>query len=293
MSNTINYASAYVNMLDRIYKQGAVTSILEPNPESFKFSSRSEKTVYIKRITTSGLSNYNRASGYTDGDINVYWDDYTFTKDRGKRFILDVQDEKEAMTGLAEAGAEFQRNEVNPEIDAYRFHQLCDLAGNNATPASLTYDTVIAEMRDGIKALDDDEVPKENRILFISSEVEQAMEDSGEFFKTIDVSKNNGVIDTGIKVFNGMPVYTVPTARFKDIFTFTTGFAPHGDAVDLNFVIVYKPAVLALVKYKTSNIINALANQTADGYIMKYRIYHDLFVPTNKVNGIYVHKKAS
>jgi hypothetical protein len=293
MANTVNYAVKYLDMLDRIYKASSVTSILEPAANMYKFDAIDEKTVYIKSISTDGLSDYSRSSGYTDGDLTISWAAHTFSKDRGKRFVLDTQDEKEAYTGLAEAGAVFQRTMVAPEVDAYRFETLCTNAGTTATPATLTYDTVIAAIRTAIKTLDDAEVPKEDRILFVSSEIEQAMEDSGEFFKTIDVTGNNGIIDTGIKMFNKMPVIPVPSARFYNDFDFgANGFSVASGGDVLNFVIVYKPAALAIVKYKTSNIIDALANQTADGYILKYRIYHDLFVPSNKVNGIYVHKKT-
>jgi hypothetical protein len=293
MANTVNYAVKYLDMLDRIYKEGSKTSILEPAANMYDLNTKDEKSVLIKKITSSGLSDYSRSTGYTDGDLTIEWETHTFSKDRGKRFVLDVQDSKEAYTGLAEAGAEFQRVHVNPELDAYRFETLCTNAGTTATPATLTYDTVIAAIREAIKTLDDAEVPKENRILFISSEVEQAMEDSGEFFKTINVTGNNGVIDTGIKMFNKMPVIPVPSGRFYNDFDFSSnGFAAASGGDLLNFVLVYKPAALAIVKYKTSNIIDALQNQTADGYILKYRIYHDLFVPSNKVNGIYVHKKT-
>lgn len=290
MSNTVNYALAYQNMLDRIYKASAATSILEPAASMYRFDSIDEKTVYIKTISTDGLSDYSRANGYTDGDLTIAWAAHTFSKDRGKRFVLDVMDEREAMTSLAEAGAEFQRTMVSPEIDAYRFETLCTNAGTTAT-AALTYDTVIAAIRTAIQTLDEAEVPQDQRILFVSPATQQAMEDSGEFFKTINVTGNNGVIDTQIKTFNNMPVIPVPSARFYNDFDFeSNGFsvAAGGDA--LNFMIVYKPAAMAIVKYKTSNIISSTLNQTADGYILKYRIYHDLFVPENKVNGIYVHK---
>jgi hypothetical protein len=293
MANTVNYALAYLNMLDRIYKAGAVTSILEPAASMYKFDSIDEKTVYLKTISTSGLSDYSRSNGYTDGDLTIAWTAHTFSKDRGKRFTLDTQDSKEAYTGLAEAGAEFQRTMVNPEIDAARFETICTNAGTTATPATLTYDTVIPAIRTGIKTLDDAEVPQEDRVLFVNSETQQNMEDSGEFFKTINVTQNNGVIDTGIKVFNNMPVIPVPSARFYNNFDFgSNGFSVAAGGDVINFAIVHKPAALAIVKYKTSNIIDALLNQTADGYILKYRIYHDCFCPANKVNGIYVHKKT-
>jgi hypothetical protein len=292
-NNTVAYASKYLDMLDRVYKASAATSILEPAANMYKFDNIDEKTVYIKTITAEGLADYNRSTGYDDGDLTIAWAAHTFSKDRGKRFLLDTQDQKEAYTQMAEVGAEFQRVYVSPEIDASRFEKMCSLAGTTATPATLTYDTVIAAIRTAIKTLDDAQVPKENRVLFVSSETEQNMEDSGEFIKTINVTQNNGVIDTSIKVFNNMPVVPVSADRFYTDFDFgSTGFTVAAGGKVLNFVIAYKPAALAIVKYKTSNIIDAAANQTADGYILKYRIYHDCFVPANKVNGIYVHKKA-
>jgi hypothetical protein len=33
-------------------------------------------------------------------------------------------------------------------------------------------------------------------------------------------------------------------------------------------------------------------NQTTDGWLMQYRLYHDAFVYANKLNGIYLHCKA-
>jgi len=290
-NNSIAYASKYVEMLDRVYKAGSVTSILEPAANLYRFDSIDEKTVYIKTLSAEGLGTYNRSTGYDDGDLTITWASHTFSQDRGKRFILDTQDEKEAMIQMAEVGAEFQRVYVNSEVDSYRFETLCTNAGNTAT-AALTYDTVIAAIRTAIQTLDDAEVPQDQRILFVSASIMQAMEDSGEFFKTINVAANNGTIDTTIKSFNNMPVLQVPSGRFYNDFDFsaTNGYsvAAGGDA--LNFVLVYKPATMAIIKYKTSNIIDAAANQTADGYILKYRIYHDCFCPANKVDGIYVHK---
>jgi len=290
-SNKVAYATKYVNMLDRVYKAGSVTSILEPAASAYRLDSINEKTVYIKTIQSEGLGTYNRSTGYDDGDLTITWEAHTFSKDRGKIFLIDTLDEKEAYTTMAEVGAEFQREHVNPEVDAARFEVLCSKAGTTAT-AALTYDDVIAAIRTGIKTLDNYEVPQENRILFVSADTMQKMEDSGEFLKTINVTSNNGTIDTTIKTFNNMPVIQVPSGRFYNDFDFsaTNGFsvASGGDA--LNFVIVYKPAALAIIKYKTSNIIDAAANQSADGYLLKFRIFHDLFVPAGKVNGIYVHK---
>jgi len=293
MSNTVNYASKYLDMLDRVYKAGAVTSILEADPNMYRFSEQNEKTIYLQTLALDGLGDYNRDTGYSDGDMTIDWEPYTLTADRSKKFKIDTLDAREAYMTIGKVGSEFQRLKVNPELDAYRFEKLCYYAGLNATPATLDYDDVMSAIRAGVKALDDAEVPKEGRVLFVSSQVEQAMEDSGDLYKSINVNSNNGVVNTQIRNFNGMDVLPVPLARFYNNFDFgSNGFTVNASGKAINFIILYKPAAIAVVKHRAMSIIDPQNNGTHDGFIYKYRIYHDLIVPTQMVNGIYVHRKA-
>ena len=58
-------------------------------------------------------------------------------------------------------------------------------------------------------------------------------------------------------------------------------------------LFVDKNAVLGIKKHVEPKIISPEDNQSSDGWIFGYRIYHDLFVPDNKVNGIYLVKSDS
>ena len=292
MANSISYFVKYMDMLDRVNKANAVLSDLELAPDAVRFSAENAQTVYIRKLTLEGLGDYNRATGYDSGDITVAWEAHTMAKDRSKKFNLDTLDAREGMQTMAEVGSEFERVYVAPEMDAYRVHKIVSLSGIDDT-ADLTYDTVMAAIRTGIQTLNEAEVPKEGRILYVSPEVMQLMEESGEFYRSINVNSNNGIIDTTIKGLNGMMIKEVPKARFYQEFTFTTGFAAAAGAEALNFMIVHKPSVLAVKKYNEVKLIENRYNADYSGTLFMYRVYHDLFIPDNKVGNIYIHKRAT
>lgn len=292
MANAYSFPVAYQNMLDRIYQEVAVTADLTAADSKYRFSGQDAKTVYLKKIALQGLGSYTRDTGYDSGDITISWEAHTMGQDRSKKFILDAMDAREAYLQIAEVAAEFMRTKVVPEMDAYRFHKIRSLC-NVDTTGTLTADTVVAAIRTGKKTLDDAEVPKEGRILYVSNAVYQLMVDSGEFIKTLNVNNNNGVISTEILMFEGMEVRQVPQGRFYTIFDFATsgagGYSVNVSGKAINFMIVYKPEIIAVVKHMSPKIVTPELNQSADGWIFGFRLYHDLFIPENKLTGVYIH----
>jgi hypothetical protein len=295
MANTIAFPVKYLEMLDRIYKASAVTSVFEVNPMAVKFSSEDERTVYLKEMVLQGLGAYTRDTGYDAGTATISWRAYTMSQERSKKFNLDVLDAREAYTSIVEVAAEFERVHVGPEIDAYRMEKLCTDCGLDVS-ADLTDDTVIQAIDTGIETLNNAEVPQENRVLMVSNNVYNLMKQSGEHFNVRMVQQNNGDINRNITIFDDMPVLKVPSARFYNNFDFATsgagGFTPNSGAKALNFVIAYLPVIAGVKKHVAPKIIKPEFNADADGWIYAYRLYHDLFVPEQKKNGIYIHSKA-
>lgn len=299
MANTVNYASEYLRMLDLIFKKESCTKLLEATKAQVRPDKVNAKNVYLRKISVDGLADYSRSSGFVDGDGTVTWENHALTQERGRRFNLDVMDSVEAYTTIAEIAAEFTRTKVIPELDAYRFGKIYSLCGSNAQ-ATLTYDTVVAAIDTGIAALDDLEVPKSNRALFVSNGIYQLMKQSGDSLKVRMTSGMNPVIDRDIEMFDKMPLVQVPSGRFNTSITLydgTSGGQTAGGFVtagyDINFMIVPIDIVAAVVKYVKPGIISPDDNQSADAFLFKYRLYHDLFVADNKVNGVYIHNKSS
>jgi len=298
MSNTVGYAKAYIAMLDKAYKQGAMTAGLEADASQFRASDIAANSIYVRKVAADGLADYSRSTGYVGGDTTISWEAHTFAFDRARKYTLDAMDEMEAYTQAAEVAAEVYRLSVIPEIDAYRFSKLVSIAGLDVS-ATLTDDTCITALDTAIATMDDNEVPQENRILYVSNNMYKLMKQSGEFFNVRTGSIQ--VMDRNIEVFDGMPIIKVPTARFKSAFTFLDGtsqgetaggFVPTQGAKDLNFAIVSKGSTLGIVKHIAPKLIAPALNPDSDGYVFGFRVYHDLFVLDNKTNGIYIHSKA-
>ena len=176
---------------------------------------------------------------------------------------------------------------IIPEKDAYRFSKLVTLCGMDVE-ANLTYDTVLNAIDTGVEALENN-MAGSRRVLYVSNGTYKLMKQSGELFNSRIVTQMNAEINREIMMFDNMPIIRVPSSLFNQICTLsaTDGFTGSGKA--LNFMIVDIDAVAAPVKYLNPKIISPEMNADNDAFVFGFRVYHDLFVPTNKLNNIYIH----
>jgi|LSQX01.1.fsa_nt_gb hypothetical protein len=293
MANTIDLAQKFLPLLDEKLAVEAKSSILNA-PEEFVREGARAGSVLIPTMELQGLGDYSRATGFPQGDVTLEWQEFALTQDRGRTFSIDAMDNEESVgVAFGRLAGEFLRAYVAPEIDAYRFATLANAAGNSAA-ADLTVATVIGAIDTAITTLDDAEVPEEGRILFVSPTVYNMIKQSDAYVRLYKQDRN-------FEEFDGMPVIKVPQGRFIskiDLLDGVTtgqiagGYVADTDGVDINFLIVWKPAVLGVVKHAVPRIFSPQENQVADAWKFDYRIYHDIFVPANKLDGVYVHTKA-
>lgn len=195
---------------------------------------------------------------------------------------------------------EFLRTQVAPEIDAYRFATYASATGiSAATPADLTSaDDIPDIISTGEYQMNEDEVPYDGRILFVSEAVYMLLRN--QLTRIIENGEDN--IRREVEYFDGMRVVRVPQVRFNTAITLydgtTSGQEAGGYVVTaggyaINFMIVHPSAVIQVVKHAVPRIFSPAVNQSADAWMFQYRAYHDAFVLDNKVKGIYVHTAAT
>lgn len=301
MANSIALAQKYIPFIDEVYAKETTSSVLE-NP-ALVGGFVGANTVQILSVATQLLGDYGRNTGYVDGDITATWEAHTLTQDRGRRFVLDTMDNEETLgLTLGASMSEFMRVGPAKEIDAYRYATLAAAAGNTATEAVLTASTTKEAIDLGMTTMEELEVPLDGGWLFVTPTVLNYLESSDFFTYNVNADQNQAR-GMAIGTYRGLSVIKVPQSRFFTQINLndgTTSGQENGGFVktpttgrDINFMIVARNAAFPVVKHNPSNIINPDANQTADGYIMKYRLYHDIFVPANKTDGIYLHPKTS
>lgn len=299
MPNSIQTFKKYIDLLDEVYKNASKTSMLDGDNSLVKAGSNTHEII-IPKISMDGLGDYSRNGGYVDGDVTLTNETVAFNYDRGRAFTVDAMDNEEtAGVAFGKLASEFIRTKVVPEMDAFRFAQYAGTTGISKVSAGATLSTgenVISALRAGVTKMDEDEVPSEDRYLFITPTLYGLIRD-------MDTTKSKDVL-TGFA-----QVILVPQTRFYTAITLYDGktdtssqdsgvnqkpggYVKATAGKDINFMIIHKPALMQYTKHTVSKIITPEENQTADAYKFPYRAYGLADVYENKTAGIYLHHKA-
>lgn len=291
MANSITLFKQYTTLLDEVYKQAALTSVLDGASDLARQGANANELV-IPKISMQGLGDYSRNSGYVGGDVTMTNETVACNFDRGRMFAVDTLDNAEtAGIAFGQLSGEFIRTKVVPELDAFRFSAYAGASGiSSPTAADLTTgDAVIAALRVATTEMDEDEVPYDGRILFITSTHYGLIQD-------LDTTKSKEVLAR----FASMVL--VPQTRFYTAITQydgTTsgeeagGYIKASGAKKINFMIIHKPAVIQYTKHLDVKVIDPMANQTSDGWKFGYRMVGIAETYENKVAGIYLHKATT
>ena len=295
MANSISLANKFLPILDEIYKKASLTARMDAMTKPVEFGSANEVKVF--KTSMVGLGTYSRATGFPAGDVTAAWETMTLAASRGRSFSIDRMDNEETLgQAFGTLVGEFIRTQVAPEVDAYRFAKYAGTSGISTTSeaALTTAAAVLAAFDVAMTQMDNDEVPDEGRILYISSAIYSLLK--GAVSRSL---KNETGVDRRVKELDDVEVVVVPQARFYTEITLNAGSSSSAGGFaktsstgrDINFMLVHPTAVLQPVKLSLPKIFSPDENQTADAWLFQFRLYHDAFAHDNKVDGIYLHKK--
>ena len=288
MTNAITLFKKYIDLLDEVYKNAAKSSILDGDATLVQMGANANEII-IPKMSMDGLGDYSRNGGYKDGSVTLTNETVQFNYDRGRRFVVDEMDNEET-TGVAfgRLASEFIRTKVVPEMDAFRFATYSGISGiSSATGTLATGSDVLDALITATSKMDEDEVPEEERILFITPTLENMI-------MALDTTKSREVLGRFSSIVR------VPQSRFYTSIDLKTGGS--GEEVggyvktptsgkDINFMIIHKPAILQYPKHTVNKVIAPEQNQTSDGYMFFYRAYQLADAYDNKAAGIYCHHK--
>lgn len=297
MANSITLFKKYTDLLDEVYKNASVTSMLDGDMSLVQMGANTNEII-IPKISMDGLADYSRNGGYVGGDVTLTNETVKFNYDRGRKFTVDAMDNEEtAGVAFGKLSSEFIRTKVAPEMDAFRFATYAGTTGISKVSAGATLSSgndVLTALVTAQNQMDEDEVPVDNRYLFITPTLYNLV-------LNVDTTKSKAVLDSFTSIVK------VPQTRFytaidlKDGVDHTGssgadetagGYAKATAGKDINFMVIHKPALLQYPKHTVNKIVSPEENQTSDGWMFFYRAYGLADVYENKVSGIYLHHKA-
>ena len=303
--NTLQYSQQFQTVLDAQMLAGATSAFMEANAGQVKYDGGD--TVHIPEISMQGLAKYDRDEGFNQGSVTLKFNPYKMTQDRGRTFQLDSMDVNET-NFVATAGTvmgEFQRTQVIPEIDSYRYSKIAALATAESkvttgfTPAVAT---ILEKLEAEITDIQDVVGEDEGLIIVMSTKLRTILNNADKFNRYLNVAEfKNGSVNTTVKSFNDIPILGVPSARMKTAYVFNDGktanqqaggFKADTAAKDINWIIMPQRAPIAVSKTDKVRVFTPDVNQKADAWKIDYRKYHDLWIPKNRFAAIRVNTGA-
>jgi len=303
--NTLQYSQQFQTVLDAQMLASATSAFMEANAGQVKYDGGD--TVHIPEISMQGLAKYDRDEGFNQGSVTLKFNPYKMTQDRGRTFQLDSMDVNET-NFVATAGTvmgEFQRTQVIPEIDSYRYSKIAALAtAENKVTTGFTpaVATILEKLEAEITDIQDVVGEDEGLIIVMSTKLRTILNNADKFNRYLNVAEfKNGSVNTKVKSFNDIPILGVPSARMKTAYVFNDGktanqqaggFKADTGAKDINWIIMPQRAPIAVSKTDKVRVFTPDINQKADAWKIDYRKYHDLWIPKNRFAAIRVNTGA-
>ena len=276
MANNIQKFKKYIaTILDAVYKVASKTAVLDGAAELAREGANADELV-IPMIEMDGLADYDRASGYKDGNVTLTNETVKCNFDRGRMFTVDNVDNMDtAGVAFSRLGSEFIRTKVTPELDAFRIAKYVSVEGADVTADTYTTgEEVLKAIAAKADAMTDAEVPEEDRHLFITSTLLGLVRD-------LDTTKSKEVLNSFASI------QKMPQSRFYSaIAQGDNGYAKAEGGHAMNFLIVHKPAVIQYAKHVKAKVVDPDTNQNADAWKYGYRNVSIADAYKNKAAGI-------
>ena len=264
----INYAQRYSDIVDEVFRLGALTNSIVNQ----QFSWVDVDTVKVYSIPTVEMTDYTLTGSArygTASELQNVIQTMTLQQDRSFTFTVDRKSVDDTMGVMAAAAALRRQIEVVaiPEIDAYRIAALVTGAGNSvATEAtkSNAYE-VFLNMQE---QLDEDKAPVGGRIAMVTPAFYNKLKLDPSFLKNADLGQRM-LLNGQVGEVDGVPIVKVPSSYF-----------PAGvHALITNPICA--PSPIKLQDFKIHDNPPGI-----NGFLVEGRLRYDCFVLTNKADGI-------
>lgn len=285
----LNYAELYQQALQQKFSQGLRFNALYSTQNNARIRWVNAKTVQVPRIDVQGFQDTDRDSlePYTRR-VDNDWETLTLEHDRTFKTLVDPQDidETNLAVSIAKITSVFNSEHKIPEMDKYmasKLHAELSRLGGTLDTTALTVDNALDVYDQFMEEMDDEEVPEEGRILYVTPAVHRMLKNAEKIQRIFDVQSASGAVNRAVRSLDDVQVVKVPSARMKTAYDFTDGAVASGDQI--NMILVHPSAIVAPQKYELVSLDQPSA-ATGGKYLYFERKYWDVFVFERKVSGV-------
>lgn len=316
MNNFTEFITKYApQALDTVYALKSVSSIFDIGIKYIRPSFEGAKTVRVPYLYTGGMYNYVRANepntlnnvggymhfnggsqpdGYRRGNMQVGWEDFTLPYDRGVQVPIDyISDEQLQRVATGNFLREFYRTQVVTEIDTTVFSTIAsygNAAIGNMVSENITSDTdLVSEFNNAFAYLTNNGVEETDQVIIVSPTTMAFLQNNSKLIHYVDVRDERTGYNNRIWSYNGHEIKTIQQSRFiTNAQIGDGGVFPTAASNYINYMIVDKKAVTPVFMIQRAQMFDRNVVQNFDGYLFNFHLFYGVFVPMNKIPGLYM-----
>ena len=245
------------------------------------------KEVKVPKFDIEGPVPYTAGGGYNHGKFALEYETVEADYDVARAFDIDpVQDMDTDHLIKKVIMPEYVRTKDTPNLAAYITMKLAQTENIGTDTAALdTAAKVRTALRAATNAMDNANVPGMLRHLYIRPDVIALIEDQ-------ETTQSKAVLARFDKITRVSPsVFYSKITQYDGTTQGQTGggYVKAEDGLDVNFIVVYEPAVIAGAKYRSLKYVDKAYNVNGDSDVFAPRTVAYCKVKENQVNGVYVH----
>lgn len=291
MPNSINYATDYSQALAQAYPYVLNFGDLFNTENDTRYRWINGKTIEIPSISTTGRVDSDRDTIATaTRNYDNAWEPKTLSNQRKWSTLVHPMDVNQTnqVASIQNITKVYNEEQKFPEMDAYLVSKVYSDwtgQGKSAKTIDLTVDNILETFDDLMAEMDEERVPANGRILYVTSIVKKLLKRADSITRTVNVKDNNGAINREVSRLDEVKIVSVPSTLMKTAYNFTTGWAPGGTAKQIQMFLVHPSAVITPISYQFSQLDPPSAGSEGK-YVYFEESFEDVFILNKKAGGI-------
>lgn len=294
----LNYATEYSRALSQAFPYVLNYGALYSTPNNGRYRWVNAKTIEIPSISTTGRVNANRDSiAVAQRNYDNAWEPKTLTNERKWSTLVHPMDiiQTNMVTTIQNITQVFNEEQKFPEMDAYTISKIYADWGTTIDPTTgvarvadtttLTVSNILAVFDTLMLKMDNERVPANGRILYVTHEVNNIIKNADKVSRSIDVTSGPNAVDRRVNRLDEVQIIPVPATLMKTLYSFTSGWAVDNGASQINMFLVHPIAVITPVSYTFSQVDEPSAGSEGK-YIYYEESFEDVFILNKKSGAI-------
>lgn len=287
--NALNYATQYAQALAQAYPYVLHFAALRSTENDSRYRWVNANTIEIPSLITTGRVDGDRDTiGVAKRNFENNWEPKKLTNHRKWSTLVHPMDidETNQVASIQNITRVFNEEQKFPEMDAYlvsKLHSDWVTAGGNDDATVLSTVNILSTFDSYMVAMDEKNVPKMGRILYVTPAVKAMLKNATELNRY--TQNGDSAIRRAVASLDEVQIEDVPSALMKTTYDFTDGWKDGAGAKQINMLLAHPSAVITPEKYSFAQL-DAPSAGSEGKWVYFEEAYDDVFLLNKRKDAV-------